>query len=718
MNNNAFSTSKCLVACAVWASLSSYALAENNLDSSTINTANNAANYISAESNIETIEVIGQINTLLVESDIELTSTSSPDLRKQLTQFPSLHVNGNGLVTGIVQYRGMYSDRVQVTIDDTLIAGAGPNGMDSPLSHVMGSLSQQVTLYQGIAPVSAGAETIGGAVDISETTPNLTSSSAYETSGALTLGWFNNDSKSASGAIQATNNNSYFALSGDRQSGDDVEAGNGIVVPNTFYDRFGTKLRMGYQDNKHNLDWNLSVRNTNETGTPTLAMDIIFIDALISSIDYAYTINENWTLHSKLSANNNEHVMDNYALRTNETPASFRINTVNSQGRGFSSKALYQKDDWENEYGIEYNSRKHNSRITNPNAANFFLQNYLNVERELSSLYGQIAKVHTVKEGLQSWQIGARYSQVNANSDNIDTSMAMMMPAAMMLRDNFNSEDRSIDFNLIDMVAKANYVLNDTIQIQASLGIKEQAPTYSQLYTWFPLGISAGLADGRNYIGNLDLQKETANKVDFSAIFRGDGWTFMPSVFYSHIDDYIIGLPSTNAAANMIANMNNIAIPLMWENDEAQISGVDFTFSSQLSDAFSLRMNGQYVRGKQTGQIKQDLYRVAPMSGNISLVYAQDKYQVNVSTYMVAAQNKVSASQNETATPGYAIFDLSLEYYYDSGVTLRLLAENLLDKTYADHLAGVSRVSDEEWPAGNKQLSKGRNIGAYVSYQF
>jgi len=713
MNSIALITSKGLVTCAVCAAFSTSALAETNN-----NMAYSAANYIPNASSVETIEVLGQINTLLVESDIELSTTSSPDLRKQLTQFPSLHVNGNGLVTGIVQYRGMYSDRVQVSIDDTLIAGAGPNGMDSPLTHVMGALSQQVTLYQGIAPVSAGAETIGGAVDISEIAPLQGTSSTFDTSGALTLGWFSNDSKSASGALTASNNSSYFSLSGDRQSGDDVEAGNGVTVPNTFYDRYGAKIRMGYEDDTHKLDYNLSVRNTNESGTPTLAMDIIFIDALISSLHYEYTLNENWAIQTKLSANNNEHVMDNYALRPIASMASYRINTVNSQGRAISSKALYQNNDWENEYGLEYSSRKHNSRITNPNASSFYLQNYLNVERELSSVYGQIAKVHRMEEGLQSWQVGARLSRVSANADNIDTSMAMMMPAAMSLRVSFNNADKDLDYDLLDVVAKANLVINDSLQIQGSLGRKEQAPMYSQLYTWFPLGISAGLADGRNYLGNLNLEKESANKIDISAIIKGDDWRFIPSVFYSHIDDYIIGLPSSNMPANMIATMNNIAGPLMWQNDEARISGFDFTFSSQLSDALSLRVNGQFVRGKQTGQIKQDLYRIAPMSANVSMVYAQDEYEVNVSTYMVAAQNKVSASQNETATPGYAVFDLSLAYYFDSDITLTILAENLLDKNYAEHLAGINRVSDDQWPAGNKQLSKGRNIGAYLSYQF
>jgi len=61
---------------------------------------------------IERIEIIGQINTGLMESEIALAETSSPDLRSQLSQLPSVSVNGNGLVSGIVQYRGLFGDRI------------------------------------------------------------------------------------------------------------------------------------------------------------------------------------------------------------------------------------------------------------------------------------------------------------------------------------------------------------------------------------------------------------------------------------------------------------------------------------------------------------------------------------------------------------------------------------------------------------------------------
>jgi iron complex outermembrane receptor protein len=55
---------------------------------------------------------------------------------------------------------------------------------------------------------------------------------------------------------------------------------------------------------------------------------------------------------------------------------------------------------------------------------------------------------------------------------------------------------------------------------------------------------------------------------------------------------------------------------------------------------------------------------------------------------------------------------------FDSGIALSLIAENILDKNYADHLSGLNRVAETDIPSGAKLPSAGRNIGVFVSYQF
>jgi iron complex outermembrane receptor protein len=84
------------------------------------------------------------------------------DTATTLKDLPGADVNNNGTITGIAQYRGMYGDRVAVTIDNHAVVSGGPNSMDAPLSYVPPMITESIVIERGIASVSSAPETIGG----------------------------------------------------------------------------------------------------------------------------------------------------------------------------------------------------------------------------------------------------------------------------------------------------------------------------------------------------------------------------------------------------------------------------------------------------------------------------------------------------------------------------------------------------------------------------
>ena len=50
----------------------------------------------------------------------------SPDSAELLRRVPGAGSNGNGVITGIAQYRGMYGDRVSVKLDQAPTLTGGP----------------------------------------------------------------------------------------------------------------------------------------------------------------------------------------------------------------------------------------------------------------------------------------------------------------------------------------------------------------------------------------------------------------------------------------------------------------------------------------------------------------------------------------------------------------------------------------------------------------
>ena len=85
-----------------------------------------------------------------------------------------------------------------------------------------------------------------------------------------------------------------------------------------------------------------------------------------------------------------------------------------------------------------------------------------------------------------------------------------MQSCANELSDEFNQSERSINFNTNNLVVKLNRSLDKDTALSIDLGIKQRAPSYRETFLWLPMSITGGLADGRNYIGNLALKPETS----------------------------------------------------------------------------------------------------------------------------------------------------------------------------------------------------------------
>ena len=82
---------------------------------------------------MEEVVVSGSHEKRTIDVVDELTIAA--DSAQLLKKAPDANVNGNGPLTGIPQYRGMYGPRVGVQLNGTQLAPAGPNWMDPPLSY-------------------------------------------------------------------------------------------------------------------------------------------------------------------------------------------------------------------------------------------------------------------------------------------------------------------------------------------------------------------------------------------------------------------------------------------------------------------------------------------------------------------------------------------------------------------------------------------------------
>jgi iron complex outermembrane receptor protein len=646
--------------------------------------------------------------------------TSAPDLADWLTSVPGANVNSNGPITGIAQYRGLYGDRVAASLDGHPVIGAGPNAMDTPLSYSTPLIVDSMTVYRGIAPVSAGINTLGGAVEVKMRKAETMNGQATIVSGDVQAGYrSNNSAKTLSAVTNIAKDNVAVLLYGNSQKGDSMESGDGVVISPTDFDKvqFGGDIRYSKDDNEIGLSYHYT--DTNDSGTPALPMDIEYIESHRITLDGAFSLS-GWQGEWQLGYIDADHGMTNFLMRENNDPTKYRRNNATAETSDFKVKLTKDFDFGELAFGVDGYFASHDSVITNPNNMMFKVVNFNKVE---DNRYGIFTQWQNQFDQTKV-QLGVRLKRAEANADNVSSSMAMMpnMMGTLVsgLQDDFNNADRKVSDNNVDIALNTQTKLSTNLSFSAGVGLKTRAPSYQERYLWTPMESTGGLADGHTYIGDMNLKSETAYQVDLGLTYQDEKLMLAPHIFYQSIDDYIQGTPMGMAdmSAKMLANMmSGDTNPLKFSNVDAELYGIDLNGYYHISEQIELSTIISYVQGERR-DIDDNLYRIAPLNGQVNLRYSGDDWMVKTSLVMAAKQSDISSTNNEQKTSGYGVINIDAQYFVNNDLAIRLGVDNILDKNYQNHLGGYNRVKGTEIPVMSRLPSEGVSAWAEVTYSF
>ena len=198
--------------------------------------------------------------------------------------------------------------------------------------------------------------------------------------------------------------------------------------------------------------------------------------------------------------------------------------------------------------------------------------------------------------------------------------------------------------------------------------------------------------------------------MDLGLIWQKSHIAVTPRVFYQSVKDYVVGVPSTNMAANMVSNMMSSKHPYQWQNQDATLYGVDAKLSAIAFESLKLDMVAAITRGKRDGS-NDPLYRLAPASLYTTISWDSERYSLGLTSELAAAQSKVSEIQNESASPGYGVLHGKGTYKFNCHVSASLYVNNIFDKAYQPHLSGINRVNNTTQPVGERLFGAGREIG-------
>ncbi len=632
------------------------------------------------------------------------------DSAELVRKAPGANVNRNGALTGIVQYRGMFGTRVNVRVDGLNIAPAGPNWMDPPLSNVPTQFLDTLTVVRGVSPVSAGDETIGGTVRARTRRIGFADSDRLRVRGELRGGYASaNDGWSAGLLLGASDRLQRMQLLAGWDDADDLRAGGGDELIPSGYTRKNWALDYGLRRGGHTLDVAYQHNRVDDSGTPALPMDIIYLDGDLYGLEYSGRIGA-LEVEGRLHYQQTDHRMDNYShrmpMRMVDGMRMRRFAVTDSNDWAWDLHASLDLAGGLFSFGFDGWLAEHNADIFNPGSAAFHVENYHAIERDRFGLFGEWDG-----ELGGGWNLlaGLRYTHVRSDAGEVSANgLGGMQPLVDRLVDAFNARDRARNDDFIDLAATLSRALSPQLTLEAGVGIKHRAPSYQERYLWLPLESTAGMADMRTYIGDPDLDPETAYQLDLGLDWHGAKAYLTPRIFYKRVDDYIQGTPLVGGDAltyrhrvvGMLkgpgfctANPNApLCVPLRFSNVDAEFYGFDAGFGMRFDPHWSLDGSIGYVRGKRR-DISDDLYRIAPLNGTLALTYRRNRWSLTTEGVFYAAQNEVSRTNAEQTTPGYGIVNLYGSYRIGKDLLLHAGVNNLFDRFYRDHLAGYNRVA-------------------------
>lgn len=634
---------------------------------------------------------------------------AAPDSAGLVARLPGAALIDNGGLSGQVQYRGLFGERVLTRVNGQRFHSGGPNAMDPPLHYAPMPLVASVEVDRGISPVRNGPALAGG-VNARLKEVGFGEGAAFAPAWDLSAGYRSvDDSRSFGGVVGMASDRFRVNLLGAYERGGDMRFPGGVVRDSGFRrDTYG--LSAGWRSGAGDLGLDLRAQETGPSGTPPFALDILYFDTDFARLSFASPAESKVRLEASLGHVRVEHGMDNFSLRPAPAMASMRrLSLADAETVAGEARLVFGSATRSFSVGADFEQADKSVVITHPDNPNFVVGSLPGIE--VSRLGGHLEWRGAVR-GVEA-ELGVRADAHRASAGEAWTGSAV--PAGpTLLAAAFNAGDRDWSGGTVDLAARFWRDLG-AVTPRLTLARKTRVPNAVERFSWMPTEASGGLADGNIYVGDRTLRPETAWIVEAGFDWRrGPAWA-RPTVYYRRVDDYIQGVPFdatpwvADTRVEMVAAMSGDPTPLRFANVDAELYGFDMDFGVQLTDRLRLDGVTSVVRGKRR-DVGDDLYRIAPPTLRLAATWDETDWSVGAEVAGTLRQTHISAGNDETPSGGYAVVNLRGEWRVRPGLQLEAGVENLFDRDYRAHLAGRNRVAQSDVGLGERLPGAGRGV--------
>jgi iron complex outermembrane receptor protein len=665
--------------------------------------------------------------TAVDKADLQAARSATSDTASLLKDVPGVSLYGAGGVSSLPAIHGLADDRIRTKVDGMDLISACGNHMNPPLSYIDPTHVGSVQVFAGIAPVSVGGDSIGGAIVVESPAPEF----AKPGQGTLFKGeagaFYRSNGNGRGGNLSATFATEKLSVTyeGSTAEADNYEAGgnfkpaglafindgrsirnstkwlSGDEVGTTMYETRNQSLGFALRHENHLVELKYGVQDIPYQGFPNQRMDMTANDG--EHLNLRYTGQFDWgSLQARAYHEHTRHKMnfleDKAFWYLGNAPgmpmdtegknagATIKADIVLSERdllRVGGEVQQYRFDDWWPPSGTGGMS---------PNT--FWDIN--DGERDRYAVFGEWEARWTPQ-----WmtQLGVRHETVKMDAGAVQGYNGGYTADATR----FNNSDRNKTDRNWDLTALARHTPTKTQTFEFGYAQKTRSPNLYERYAWSTGGMAMNMinmaGDGNGYVGNLALDPEVAHTL--SATFDWQDaeqkrWGLKVTPYYTYVQDYINAqrcLTGAGVCTAANAARTNGFVFLKFNNQDAKLYGIDISghFPLAGNTGFgSFTMSGMlnYVRGKTASGVDDDLYNIMPLNAKLAVEQQLGSWTNTVEALFVDGKSDVSQIRNEVKTPGYALMNLRSSYTwkqmrFDVGI------DNLFDKLYYHPLSGA-----------------------------
>lgn len=635
-------------------------------------------------------------NGLIVRADPKqpiqpIPATDGADYLQSIVGFSA--VNSGAGTNGDVTFRGMFGSRIKILTDGTENLGACPSRMDSPTSYISPESYDQISVIKGPQTVQY-ANTGSAATVIFERRPEqFDEDQHYRGQLSVLAGSFGRLDHNIE--VAAGDEQKYIRLNSNRSVSNSYQDGDGNTVPSDW-ERWNADVALGWTPD---ADTWVELTGGKADGEAVYAGRMMdgskfARESLGLRVEKQNVTDVIKKIEAQVNYNFNDHVMDNYSLRqvgmaehhmTHEMVEAKSAMNVTRRTLNARMAVTHEWDKLQFITGVDSQNNKHGKGMYSATMPG--MNSPVTTDMEFQSIggFGELSYQLNDQNKLVT---GIRVDQVEVDAVQTAQQRQETLPSAFIRLENQHPHHDA-----------KTYI---------GLGYVERMPDYWELFRTDLNGV-----EGSTF---KYLEPEKTLQLDIGYQHEHGAFSSWASAYAGLINDFIL---MTYDPTEQVPMMKNAADS---RNIDATIAGAEVGIGYQFTDAIQADVSAMYAWGENTTN-NTPLPQIAPLEGRVNLRYIQDRYTLGAYWRIVDGQNRISQNQGNIVgydlkeSAGFGTLSLNGTYHLSDGVDLSVGIDNVLDKTYTEHLNKMG-ASGTGLPITQQFNNSGRNYWARMSFKF